>query len=45
MTRQVALGIVALVRVGPAPLEPARGELVGGERTGAGSETDKENEL
>ena len=36
---QVALGVVALVRVGAAPLKPAWGQLVGGQGARAGGET------
>ena len=35
---QVALGIVALVGVGSAPLAPAGGQLVGSQGAGAGGE-------
>ena len=35
---QVALGVVALVGVGSAPLEPAGGQLVGRQGAGAGGE-------
>ena len=41
MGRQVALGVVALVRVSSAPLKPAGGQLVGCQGTGPGSETKK----
>ena len=40
MTGQVALGVVALVRVGAAPLKPAGGQLVGGQRAGPRSEAE-----
>ena len=39
MAGQVALGVVALVRVGAAPLKPAGGQLVGGQGARAGGET------
>ena len=38
MAGQVALGVVALVSVGSAPLEPAGGQLVGRQGAGAGGE-------
>ena len=37
---QVALGVVALVRVGAAPLKSAWGQLVGGQGARAGGETE-----
>ena len=40
MAGQVALGVVALVRVGAAPLKPAGGQLVGGQGARAGGETE-----
>ena len=40
MAGQVALGVVALVGVGSAPLEPAGGQLVGGQGARAGGETE-----
>ena len=41
MAGQVALGVVALVRVGAAPLKPAGGQLVGGQGARAGGETER----
>ena len=41
MTGKISLGVVALVRVGSAPLKPAGGQLVGCQGTGPGSETKK----
>ena len=40
MAGQVALGVVALVRVGAAPLKPTGGQLVGGQGARAGGETE-----
>ena len=40
MAGQIALRVVALVRVSPAPLEPTGRQLVGGERAGARGETE-----
>ena len=39
MAGQVALGVVALVRVGAAPLKPAGGQLVGRQGARPGGET------
>ena len=39
MGRQVALGVVALVRVGSTPLEARGGQLVGCQRAGARRKT------
>ena len=39
MGRQVALGVVALVRVGSTPLETRGGQLVGCQRAGARRKT------
>ena len=42
---QVALGVVALVRVSPAPLEPTGCQLVGSQRAGARGETENKKTM